>query len=88
MIIIQDINIDIHALIQICTIVASKIKGTAREIYHIFPCYGDFPGGYTGKIPAIKATKSHMTRLHTVNSVDCRRNFGREWLALPEVERA
>ena len=43
-----------------CTIVASKIKGTAREIYRIFPCNGDFPciftGGYTGKIPSGKAT--------------------------------
>ena len=27
----------------ICTIVASRIKGTAREIYRIFPCDGDFP---------------------------------------------
>ena len=26
-----------------CTIAASKIKGTAREIYRIFPCNGDFP---------------------------------------------
>ena len=51
----------------ICTIAASKIKGTAREIYRIFPCNGDFPcmytGVYTGKIPASKATKSHMTWL-------------------------
>ena len=45
-----------------CTIAASKIKGTAREIYRIFPCNGDFPcmytGVYTGKIPASKATKT------------------------------
>ena len=51
--------------IHVCTIAASKIKGTAREIYRIFPCNGDFPcmytGVYTGKIPASKATKSHMT---------------------------
>ena len=30
------------------TIVASKIKGTAREIYDIFPCNGDFPCIFTG----------------------------------------
>ena len=39
-----------------CTIAASKIKGTAREIYCIFPCNGDFPciptGVYTGETPA------------------------------------
>ena len=33
---------------KICTIAASKIKGTAREIYRIFPCNGDFPCIPTG----------------------------------------
>ena len=60
--------------------------GGGGGVYRENPCI--HPGGFTGKIPASKATKSHMTRLHTVNSIDCGRNFGREWLALPEVERA
>ena len=31
-----------------CIIVASKIKGTAREIYRMYPCNGDFPCIFTG----------------------------------------
>ena len=34
--------------IYISTIAASKIKGTASEIYRIFPCNGDFPRIPTG----------------------------------------
>ena len=67
---------------------------------HIFPCNGDFPciqGGslYTprvgiqGKSLQVKPLKvSHESTPHSINSIDCGRNFGREWLALPEVEQA
>ena len=51
------------------TIAASKIKGTAREIYRIFPCNGDFPciptGVYTGNIPARPLKESRDSTPHS-----------------------
>ena len=76
-----------------CTIVASKIKGTAREIYSII--ITDFPCMYTGvctpvyvqgKSPEVMPLIESDDSLHTVNSIDCRTRFVWEWFTLTECK--